>query len=122
MSVTDLTGVLLHTTLERYAAMRGFYVDTLGLAPRSDRNGFVNFDFGGRRLTVTLHDDVEGSTQEPVRIMINFEVDDISGVFERLISHGSPAIRPPSPEPWGGLVATTADPDGNVIQLLEFRP
>ncbi len=122
MSVTDLTGVLVHTTLERYAAMRAFYVDALGLSPRSDRSAFVNFEFGGRRLTITLHDDVEGLTREPVRIMINFAVDGIDEMFERLIDHGAPAIRPPSPEPWGGLVATTADPDGNVIQLLEFRP
>ena len=120
MSVIDLTGVLLHTTRERHAALRTFYVDALGLTPRSDRAGFVSFEFGDRRLTVTLHDDVEGPTSEPTRIMINFEVDDIDGTFRRLVAHGAPAIRPPSPESWGGVVATSADPDGNIIQLMEF--
>lgn len=121
MPVSDLTGVLIHTTPERHGVMRDFYVDALGLTPRSNRTGFVNFEFGERRLTIGLHDAVAGPTSEPVRIMVNFEVEDIHGMYERLISHGAPAIRPPSPEPWGGLVATSADPDGNVIQLMEFR-
>lgn len=121
MPVTDLTGVLIHTTPERHGAMRDFYVELLGLTPRSDREGFVNFEFGGRRLTIALHDAVEGSTREPVRIMINLEVVDIDAVFARLVAHGAPTIRRPSPEAWGGLVATSADPDGNVIQLMEFR-
>ena len=120
MPVTDLTGVLIHTTPARHAAMRAFYVDALGLTPRSDRDGFVNFEFGGRRLTITLHDGVQGATREPVRIMVNFEVDDIDRAFAALVSRGAPEIRPPSPEPWGGRVATSADPDGNIIQLMEF--
>lgn len=120
MSVTDLTGVLIHTTLERHASMRAFYVEALGLTPRSDRDGFVNFEFGDRRLTITLHDGVRGRAREPVRIMINFEVDDIDRTYEALIRHGAPDIRPPSQESWGGRVATSADPDGNIIQLMEF--
>ncbi len=120
MSVSDLTGLLIHTTAERHPVMRDFYVEALGLLPRSDRPGFVNFEFGNRRLTIALHDGVEGATREPVRIMLNFEVDDIEGDFERLLAAGAPAIRRPSPESWGGLVATSADPDGNVIQLMEF--
>ena len=79
MPITDLTGVLIHTTTERHATMRDFYVHVLGLTPRSDRSGFVNFEFGARRLTIALHDDVEGSTRDPFRIMINFEVEDIDG-------------------------------------------
>lgn len=118
--VSDLTGVLIHTTPDRHADMRAFYVDALGLTPRSDRSGFVNFEFGGRRLTITVHDAVEGSSHDPERIMVNFEVRDIEGTFQRLLDHGAPAIRTPSPEPWGGRVATTADPDGNIVQLMEF--
>jgi predicted enzyme related to lactoylglutathione lyase len=120
MAVSDLTGVLIHTTADRHGPMRAFYIEALGLEPRSDRHGFVNFEFGGRRLTIALHDGVEGPTREPVRIMLNFEVDDIERTFERLVAHGAPVIRRPSKEAWGGLVATSADPDGNVVQLMEF--
>ena len=120
MPISDLAGVLIHTTPDRHVAMRSFYVAALGLTPRSDREGFVNFELGDRRLTITLHDRVDGPTSEPHRIMVNFEVFDIETTFERLLEHGAPAIRPPSPEPWGGLIATSADPDGNIIQLMEL--
>jgi predicted enzyme related to lactoylglutathione lyase len=120
MPVTDLAGVLIHTTPDRHLRLRSFYAEALGLAPRSDREGFVNFDFGGQRLTIALHDQVRGPTREPFRIMVNLTVRDIAEVFDRLLAHGAPAIRHPSPEAWGGVVATSADPDGNVIQLMEF--
>ena len=120
MPIFDLAGVLIHTTPDRHAALRSFYVEALGLTPRSDRAGFVNFELGDRRLTITLHDRVDGPASDPHRIMVNFEVADIEGTFQRLLEHGAPAIRPPSPEPWGGLIATSADPDGNIVQLMEL--
>ncbi len=120
MPIIDLTGVLIHTTPDRHEAMRSFYVEALGLTPRSERAGFVNFEFGERRLTITLHDQVRGRTREPVRVMVNFAVHDIERTFDRLLAYGAPEIRRPSPEPWGGVVATSADPDGNIIQLMEL--
>ena len=33
---------------------------------------------------------------------------------------GDAFTRPPGREPWGGLVATFADPDGNTLQLLQL--
>lgn len=44
--ITGLAGVLLWTARERYSAMRRFYVETLGLVPRSDRAEFVSFAWG----------------------------------------------------------------------------
>ncbi|HEY5651222.1 MAG TPA: VOC family protein [Acidimicrobiia bacterium] len=120
MSVLDIAGVLLHTTPDRHAAMRAFYLDALGLKTRSDRPGFTNFEFGTQRLTISLHDGVTGPSRDAHRIMINFAVSDIEAAFERVVSYGAPVIRPPEPEAWGGLVATTADPDGNIIQLMEL--
>ncbi len=120
MPVTDLAGVLIHTTPDRHRSLRDFYVEALGLRPRSDRPGFVNFEFGDQRLTIALHDHVTGPSHDRHRILINFSVSDIAASFERVISSGAPVIRPPSKETWGGFVATTADPDGNIIQLMEF--
>lgn len=74
----ELAGVLVSTTSERFPAMRAFYVETLGLRPRSDRPGFANFDFGHSRLTIALHDGVRGPAGEPFRVMINFRTDDIT--------------------------------------------
>lgn len=120
MTRPSLAGILIHTSPERFEEMRSFYVDVLGLEPRSDRPGFVNFDFGDQRLTIALHDSVSGATREPNRVMVNFATDAIELSYQRVVEAGGPAIRAPSPEPWGGRVATTADPDGNRLQFLEL--
>ena len=120
MSVIDLAGVLIHTTPDGHGPLHDFYVDVLGLTPRSERSGFVNFEFGNQRLTIATHDAVAGTSRDPERIMINLTVREIEALWNRIVSAGAPALRSPSPEPWGGLVATTADPDGNIVQLMQF--
>lgn len=115
----ELTGVLISTTAERFGAMRSFYVDTLGLAPRSDRPGFVNFDFGHSRLTVALHDQLRGPAADPHRIMVNLRTSDVAAAINRC-EPGS-VIRWPEKEKWGGWVGTVADPDGNLVQFLQLE-
>jgi predicted enzyme related to lactoylglutathione lyase len=117
--IEGLSGVLVWTEAARYPAMRDFYVDTLGLTPRSDRDRFVNFDWGDQRLTVSVHPEVSGTNEDPLRLMINLAVTDIHTVAERLRANGVTFTRPPEQEPWGGWVATFHDPDGNTVQLLQ---
>lgn len=109
--------MLISTSQDRYPAMRSFYVDVLGLRPRSDRAGFVNFDFGASRLTVTVHSEVQGPSREPARIMVNLAVDDIEAAVARCPT----VVRSPTREKWGGLVATVTDPDGNFVQFLQME-
>jgi predicted enzyme related to lactoylglutathione lyase len=118
-AIGGLSGVLLWTDAERFLAMRDFYVDTLGLTPRSDRERFVNFDWGDQRLTVSVHEDVSGPNEDPLRLMINLAVDNIHAVAARIEVNGVRFVRPPEQEPWGGWIATFHDPDGNTVQLLQ---
>lgn len=117
--ILGLSGVLVWTDEARFPAMRDFYVDTLGLTPRSDRPRFVNFDWGAQRLTVSVHEDVSGPNEDPLRLMINLDVDDIHAVATRIEANGVTFTRRPEQEPWGGWVATFHDPDGNTVQLLQ---
>ncbi|HKX76498.1 MAG TPA: VOC family protein [Acidimicrobiia bacterium] len=119
-SIGPLVGVILWTSAHRFSPMRSFYVETLGLQPRSDRDRMVNFEWGKLRLTVAVHDEVEGPSRDPLRVMVNLGVADLDLVHQRLLAAGVPCRRPPSGERWGGRVATYLDPDGNVIQLLEL--
>lgn len=119
-SISGLAGVLVWTDAERFAAMRAFYVETLGLRPRSDRTHFVNFAWGDARLTVSVHREVTGPTREPLRLMLNLTVRDIAAAHARLAAAGVVFARPPEQEPWGGWIATLADPDGNVLQLFQL--
>jgi catechol 2,3-dioxygenase-like lactoylglutathione lyase family enzyme len=118
--VTGLAGVIVFTSAERHPMLRDFYVDTLGLRPLADRPGFVNFEWGPVRLTVSVHDRVEGESRDPLRVMINLAIDDLDAAHDRLRALDVPCLRPPEPEHWGGRIATYADPDGNLVQLFEF--
>ncbi len=100
--------------------MARFYRDRLGLRPRTDKPDFINFDWGGLRLSVSVHDRVHGTSREPFRIMVNFSVDDIDAVHARLVAAGVVFSRPPETEDWGGRVASFLDPDGNLLQLMQL--
>ncbi|PYM16682.1 MAG: glyoxalase/bleomycin resistance/dioxygenase family protein [Candidatus Rokuibacteriota bacterium] len=119
-SIEGLAGVLIWTAADRFPAMARFYRETLGLVPRSDKADFVNFDWSGVRLSVGVHDRVEGTSREPLRLMINLTVTDIRAVHDRLVRAGVVFTRAPEREDWGGWVATFADPDGNVLQLMQL--
>ncbi|MQC27628.1 MAG: VOC family protein [Chloroflexi bacterium] len=119
-SISGLAGVLVWTDAERFPAMRDFYVHTLGLQPRSDRTHFVNFEWGTTRLTISVHREVSGPTREPLRLMLNLTVPDIAAAHARLAAAGVDFSRAPEQEPWGGWIATFADPDGNALQLFQL--
>jgi predicted enzyme related to lactoylglutathione lyase len=119
-SIDGLAGVLIWTEADRFPAMARFYRDTLGLTPRSAKPDFINFDWSGVRLSIGVHSAVGGPSREPARIMINLTVTDIHAVHARLSHAGVVFTRPPAREEWGGWVATFADPDGNVLQLMQL--
>jgi catechol 2,3-dioxygenase-like lactoylglutathione lyase family enzyme len=118
--IHGFAGVLIWTEPARFDAMARFYRDTLGLTPRSDRPDFINFDWGGVRLSVSVHDRVHGASRDPLRIMVNLAVDDIRAMHAHLAAAGVVFTRAPSLEDWGGQVATLLDPDGNLVQLFQL--
>jgi len=72
------------------------------------------------RLTVTIHSELDGTARDPLRIMVNLATADIEAAHRRLAAAGVRFLRPPEREHWGGWVATMEDPDGNLVQLLQF--
>src|SRR5689334_2134499 len=105
--IEGLAGVIIWT--ERLEPMVAFYRDTLGLTPRSVRPHFVQFEWGGVRLSIGLHSEVKGAARDPHRIMINLNVDDIAAMYQTLTARGVEFPRPPEVEHWGGHVATLRD-------------
>ena len=118
-----IAGVMVNTTPERWPAMRRFYVEVLGLTPRTLRDGFVSFQWGlephDTRLTVTVHSEVAGGATDPVRILLNLGVDDIEAGAARIRAAGGTFLRAPTQERFGGYIATLVDPDGNHVQLMQ---
>ena len=116
--ITGLVGVTLWTdNLER---MFRFYNDTLQLPLHSRHDDFVAFQLGEIRFNIGLHGNISGLSQDPYRIMPHLGVEDIHGEHQRLLQEGVEFIRPPEQEHWGGWIATFKDPDGNILQMLQF--
>ena len=119
-----LAGVILWTEASRFPAMLEFYRDTLALTPRSVRDDFASFNWGSPeldaiRLNIVAHSEVRGPSRDPLRVMLNFLVDDIDATYDQLRALGVRFLRPPTEEHFGGRIATFQDPDGNLLQLLE---
>ena len=118
--ITGVAGVLVWT--DNYESMVAFYRDVLRLEPKSEKSDHTNFVWGDFRLTIAIHSEVEGPAMDPLRMMLNFGVEEIHTVHERLCGSGVVFSRPPEQEPWGGWIATFQDPDGNILQLLQTMP
>ena len=116
--ITGLIGVTLWTAeLER---MFRFYNDTLRLPLHSRHEDFIAFQLGDIRFNLGLHNQVQGASRDPFRIMPHLGVDDIHQEYHRLLDEGVEFIRPPEQEHWGGWIATFKDPDGNILQMLQL--
>lgn len=118
--ITGVVGITLWT--ENLPRMLTFYRDTLGLPLHSyhETEGFAAFALGAVRFNIGRHSEIAGPARDPLRIMPHLGVDDIHAAHRRLTAQGIPFLRAPEQEHWGGWVATLRDPDGNVLQLLQF--
>jgi predicted enzyme related to lactoylglutathione lyase len=99
-----------------------FYSGVVQLPPREGM-GPGAFSLGGdSSFVIDGHSDVRGQAERPERVLLNFVVGDIASEHERLASAGVKVVRDKGREPWGGIISTFEDPDGNYFQLMEYRP
>lgn len=118
----DVGAVLFHS--EHPSRLVHFYQEVLGLTPVFGGEDGAEFRLGGVRIGLWQHSAIRGPARDPDRIILNFLVDDCGAAYQALSSKGVAFIKPPTDEDWGGRVvrlATFRDPDGNLLQLLEFR-
>ena len=94
-----------------------FYRDVVGLPPLPQVSPGA-FRTGGAAFLVDGHSEVKGKAKEPQRILLSFSVSDVAAEQERLQAQGVEFVRVATKEPWGGLVATFLDLDGNHCQLV----
>ncbi|MCU0620409.1 MAG: VOC family protein [Gemmatimonadales bacterium] len=100
------------------AAATAFYRDVLGLALQhaASEHGYASFSAGAVRLGIAVpgpdHPGLVGR-----HTGVGFEVPDLMAAHARLSGRGVRFPLPPTQQPWGGVMATIADPDGNVFYL-----
>lgn len=98
-----------------------FYRDTLGLKVGMEAPGFVILgDPNAPAAALGTHSEVRGKVVDPARHIVGFDTDDIKGDCARLKSAGVEFVEEPNNQ--GGVwIATFKDPEGNLVQLLQFE-
>jgi predicted enzyme related to lactoylglutathione lyase len=97
-----------------------FYRDVLGFKVGTEAPGFVVFgDLTAPALALGTHSEVHGKNLDPARHMVGIATDDIKAEWKRLKDAGVEFVE--DPKDYGNLwLATFKDPEGNLVQLLQF--
>ncbi|MEU0538301.1 VOC family protein [Nocardia sp. NPDC005978] len=115
MSTLQVGSILLGTT--RPQELRDWYCRVL--APEYSGEG--PFDLGGVLLVIDQRDDVSPVNGEPGRVIVNFHVENFDAAAEQLRAAGVEWVVPVVDRAMGRF-GTFADPDGNLLQVIEFAP
>ncbi len=116
----DVTGSFINITTDDAARLGAFYRDTVGLTQEEGMGPYA-FKFGGTTLAFDGHSETHGAAKEPARVLFSMFVDDLAAEQKRLEAAGVKFSRTAGKEEWGGTISTFADPDGNLMQLIEFK-
>ena len=102
-----------------------FYRDTLGLPLQfqEEQFGYASFAPQGVRFGLAR---VDTSSPESQTLLgrhtgIGWGVPDLRAAYEDLKTKGVRFTAAPAKQPWGGFMATFADPDGNLFYLDQLR-
>jgi predicted enzyme related to lactoylglutathione lyase len=116
---TEMFAVMRHSG--EADRLRDFFRNVLGLSDDFPHLGNP-FMAGETAIYIGSHSEVHGAARESARTMLNLFVGDLAAEQKRLEDRGVTFIRSAGKEYWGGVISTFVDPDGNYLQLIEFRP
>jgi predicted enzyme related to lactoylglutathione lyase len=102
-----------------------FYTTKLGVPLRfqDERFGYASFATEGAGFAVARVDpqDPEQAPLVGRHTGVAFGVPDLEKAYAELRSRGVEFTMPPTKQPWGGVLATFRDSEGNVFYLDELR-
>ena len=116
MSASSTEGIktVLHPVSD-LAAAKALYQALLGVPPQADSSYYVGFDAAGQHIGLVPNGGSQGMTS-PVAY---WHVSDLEAKLAEVTAAGA-TVRQPAHDVGGGRrVATVADPDGNVLGLLQ---
>ncbi|WP_327145991.1 VOC family protein [Nocardia sp. NBC_01327] len=118
MTTSSTQGIktVLHTVSDLPAA-KALYTALLGVSPQTDSSFYVGFDTEGQHIGLVPAGGAENVTA-PVAY---WHVPDIEAKLAEVTAAGATTKEPAHEVGGGRLVATFADPDGNVLGLIQDR-
>jgi len=115
-SSTEGIKTVLHPVSD-LAAAKAVYTALLGVPPQADESYYVGFEAAGQHIGLVPGGGQQGMTG-PVAY---WHVPDIEAKLAEVTAAGATVKEPARDVGGGRMVATVADPDGNVLGLLQDR-
>lgn len=113
MTALNLGSMLVGSS--QVEAMKDWY--RACFAPEESEMGA--FVFGNTQVFIEEHSEVSGPNSDGHRIILNLDVGDCRSLETHLNEQGVTWIREVEQMPFG-LIGTVADPDGNLLQVIEW--
>jgi predicted enzyme related to lactoylglutathione lyase len=99
------------------AAAKAVYTALLGVPPLADESYYVGFEAAGQHIGLVPG----GGAQAMSSPVAYWHVSDIEAKLAEVTAAGATVKEAPHRVGGGRLVATFADPDGNILGLIEDR-
>ncbi|WP_433013429.1 VOC family protein [Kribbella sp. CA-294648] len=112
-------------TIDDVAASREFFVNHLGYQERAAAEGFASLTRDDAVDIVLLQRGIEvlppeQRDQRAAGLILAFTVDTLDAEDKRLRDEGVPITMPLREEPWGERLFQITDPNGIIIQFVEW--
>jgi len=104
-----------------------FYERISGIVAIRPTDGFAEMRFEGATLAISseqlivLFNAGAATAGENRSAILEFEVEDVAAVFDRMDATGTNIVMPTTVMPWGNRSLLLRDPDGNLVNLFS-RP
>jgi predicted enzyme related to lactoylglutathione lyase len=104
-----------------WPAAKDWYSELIGLEPYFQRDGYAEWRLGDYQDELGLVDSryrPAGAAAGPGGVVLYWHVDDVHGMFERLLAMGATEHEKPQDRGHGFLTATVVDPFGNLLGVM----
>ena len=125
----QISACAISLTVNDIAPSSAFFRDHLGFQEKMAADGFVSLareDAGMHVVFLRRGIEVLPASyrdQTAAGVIVAFVVDDLAGEERRLRDAGVPITMPLREEPWGERLFQVTDPNGVIVQLVEWaRP
>lgn len=113
----ELETVILFT--EHLEELASFYQEALDLEPFNASPKHLGQQLGPVYFGFDKVEDAGQASEAGVTLW--FTVDDLQTTFERVLAMGARVRYPPTQKPWGAVLASVYDPDGNLLGLAQRK-
>jgi hypothetical protein len=101
-------------------ALHDWYLAALPPERSHSQNGYRFLDYGSLEILIDSRPDLADVAADPTRLIVNFHVPDARAAAARLTELGARWVAELEDRN-GNLFGTVADPDGNLVQIIELN-